>query len=90
MKQRDGRRQTAAPGASQDGTAQHTEVRAARAAVGGDFPEEVPRDSLPAELAGESSDTLTLYLREVRRTDLFTLQQEFETATRARAGDFAP
>lgn len=88
MKQRDGRRQTAAPGASQDGTAQHTEVRAARAPVGGDSPEEPSRDSGPAELAGESSDTLTLYLREVRRTDLFTPQQEFETATRARAGDF--
>ena len=39
--------------------------------------------------AGDSSDTLTLYLRDVRRTELFTPQQEFETATRARAGDFA-
>jgi RNA polymerase nonessential primary-like sigma factor len=44
---------------------------------------------LPAELAGESSDTLTLYLRDVRRTELFTPQQEFDTAVRARAGDFA-
>jgi RNA polymerase nonessential primary-like sigma factor len=42
-----------------------------------------------AELAGESTDTLTLYLRDVRRTELFTPEQEFETATRARAGDFA-
>ena len=41
------------------------------------------------DLAGESSDTLTLYLRDVRRTTLFTAQEEFETATRARAGDFA-
>jgi RNA polymerase nonessential primary-like sigma factor len=41
------------------------------------------------ELAGESSDTLTLYLREIRRNELFTPEQEFETATRARAGDFA-
>jgi RNA polymerase nonessential primary-like sigma factor len=40
------------------------------------------------DVAGESSDTLTLYLREIRRTELFTPQQEFETATRARAGDF--
>jgi RNA polymerase nonessential primary-like sigma factor len=47
-----------------------------------------PRD-IPAEVAGESSDTLTLYLREVRRTELFTPEEEFETATRARAGDFA-
>ena len=44
---------------------------------------------LPAELTGESTDTLTLYLREVRRTQLFTAQEEFEMATRARAGDFA-
>lgn len=41
------------------------------------------------EFAGESSDTLTLYLRDVRRTGLFNAEQEFETATRARAGDFA-
>lgn len=43
----------------------------------------------PAELSGESSDTLTLYLREVRRTELFTAQEEYDTAVRARAGDFA-
>jgi len=49
--------------------------------------ERVLRD-LPAELTGESTDTLTLYLREIRRTELFTPQEEFETATRARAGDF--
>ena len=42
-----------------------------------------------ADLAGESSDTLTLYLRDVRRTTLFSAEEEFETATRARAGDFA-
>lgn len=36
----------------------------------------------------ESVDALSLYLRGVRRTELFTPQQEFETATRARAGDF--
>jgi RNA polymerase nonessential primary-like sigma factor len=44
---------------------------------------------VPAEIAGESSDTLTLYLRDVRRTELFTAEEEFKTATRARAGDFA-
>jgi len=43
---------------------------------------------LQADVAGESSDTLTLYLRDVRRTELFTAEQEFDTATRARAGDF--
>jgi RNA polymerase nonessential primary-like sigma factor len=54
--------------------------------------EEIPEKQLreiPQEVAGESSDTLTLYLREVRRTELFTAEEEFETATRARAGDFA-
>jgi RNA polymerase nonessential primary-like sigma factor len=45
--------------------------------------------SLAADLGGESTDTLTLYLRDVRRTELFTPQEEFDTATRARAGDFA-
>lgn len=53
--------------------------------------EEVPEKQLrdiPAEVAGESSDTLTLYLREVRRTELFTPEEEFRTATLARSGDF--
>ncbi|WP_374669022.1 sigma-70 family RNA polymerase sigma factor [Ramlibacter sp.] len=47
-----------------------------------------PLRELPADLAGESSDTLTLYLRDVRRTTLFTPAEEFAVATRARAGDF--
>mgnify|MGYP002776245331 FL=1 len=40
-------------------------------------------------MTGESGEALTLYLRDVRRTALFTPEEEFETATRARAGDFA-
>jgi RNA polymerase nonessential primary-like sigma factor len=52
-------------------------------------PEPAARELGTPELAGESSDTLTLYLRDVRRTTLFTPEEEFETATRARAGDFA-
>jgi RNA polymerase nonessential primary-like sigma factor len=55
-------------------------------------PSEAPPDLPVREVvaaAGDSSDTLTLYLRDVRRTELFTPQEEFETATRARAGDFA-
>lgn len=47
---------------------------------------EPPLDGVAAE--GESSDILTMYLREVRRTPLFTADEEFEAATRARAGDF--
>ncbi|HSW15904.1 MAG TPA: RNA polymerase sigma factor RpoS [Ramlibacter sp.] len=42
-----------------------------------------------ADLAGESVDTLTLYLRDIRRTELFTAEQEYETAVRARSGDFS-
>ena len=42
-----------------------------------------------AELVADSGDALTAYLRHVRRTELFTPEQEYETAVRARAGDFA-
>ncbi len=42
----------------------------------------------PDGRGADSSDTLALYLREVRRTKLFTPEEEFEAATRARAGDF--
>jgi RNA polymerase nonessential primary-like sigma factor len=38
--------------------------------------------------AEESSDALSLYLKGVRRTELFTAEQEFAMATRARSGDF--
>jgi RNA polymerase nonessential primary-like sigma factor len=48
--------------------------------------QEIESGEAPAD---ESADALSLYLRGVRRTELFTPQQEFETATRARAGDFA-
>ena len=80
MKKRNGHGKTAVPGALEgvgtgvpDGEAQ--------------VPEAAAREPL-AELAGESSDTLTLYLREIRRTELFTAEEELEVATRARAGDF--
>ncbi len=39
--------------------------------------------------AEDSSDALSLYLKGVRRTTLFTPEEEFATATAARAGDFA-
>ncbi len=40
--------------------------------------------------AGEDvADALALYLRGVRRTELFTPEEAFAMATRARAGDFA-
>lgn len=34
-------------------------------------------------------DSMSVYMRGVRRTPLFSPEQEFEAATRARAGDFA-
>jgi RNA polymerase nonessential primary-like sigma factor len=45
-----------------------------------------------AELAagdGEVGNTLQTYLREIRRAPLLTPQEEFDTATRARGGDFS-
>src|ERR1700752_2007745 len=44
------------------------------------------------ELGGgdvDASNTLQIYLREIRRAPLLTPPQEFEMATRARNGDFA-
>ena len=38
---------------------------------------------------GEVGNTLQTYLREIRRAPLFTPAEEFDTAVRARAGDFA-
>lgn len=37
---------------------------------------------------GELGNTLQSYLRDIRRTPLLTPQEEFATASRARAGDF--
>ena len=45
--------------------------------------------SLEAAGEVESGNTLQAYLREIRRAPLFTPQEEYEIATRARAGDFA-
>ncbi len=45
------------------------------------------RDLAPAE--PEVGSTLQLYLRDIRRAPLLTPEEEFETATRAHAGEFA-
>ncbi len=50
-----------------------------------DIPTAVPLEAG----TGETDDTLTLYLRDIRRTALFTPEEEYETALRARSGDFA-
>jgi RNA polymerase nonessential primary-like sigma factor len=47
-----------------------------------------PPAALLAAGEGEVGNTLQTYLREIRRAPLLTPQQEFDTATRARAGDF--
>ena len=39
--------------------------------------------------ASDATDTLQAYLREIGKSPLLTPQEEFETATRARGGDFA-
>jgi RNA polymerase nonessential primary-like sigma factor len=45
---------------------------------------------VPLPLAAEAGgDSLSVYLRGVRRTELFTRQEELEIATRMRAGDFS-
>lgn len=45
--------------------------------------------SFPLSELSSSTDALAVYLRNVRRTELFTAQQEFEFASKARAGDFS-
>ena len=62
---------------------------AARAALAG----AVEASELPAlewgADDGDVADTLQTYLREIRRAPLFTPDEEFATAVRARGGDFA-
>jgi RNA polymerase nonessential primary-like sigma factor len=51
-----------------------------------------PVEPVGSEIAAGDPDvgnTLQMYLREIRRAPLLTPQQEFDTATRAREGDFA-
>lgn len=50
----------------------------------------LPVNGAAGELVGgEGADALTIYLRQVRRTELFTPAEEYQTACAARAGDFA-
>ncbi len=83
MKRRNGHAPTPA-----GGLAPPAEGADAEGQGGGEVPPEAALRELPADFSGESSDTLTLYLRDVRRTTLFSAEEEFATATRARAGDF--
>jgi len=54
-----------------------------------DLPEPAPEHLPIAAGEGEVGNTLQTYLREIRRAPLFTPDEEFAMATRARAGDFA-
>jgi RNA polymerase nonessential primary-like sigma factor len=47
------------------------------------------KDLLELHAGDESADALSVYLRGVRRTKLFTAEEEYACAVRARAGDFA-
>jgi RNA polymerase nonessential primary-like sigma factor len=89
MKRRNGHDPATPEGARQDAdrpVADESETEPGSEPASIELPK--PRD-VAKEFGGESSDTLTLYLRDVRRTPLFTAEEEFATATRARAGDFA-
>jgi RNA polymerase nonessential primary-like sigma factor len=83
MKKRNGHGDKAVPDAHENAG-----VAAGTSSADGDAAGADPRE-IPVETSGESSDTLTMYLREVRRTQLFTAAEEFAAASRARAGDFA-
>jgi RNA polymerase nonessential primary-like sigma factor len=85
MKRRNGHGEPTPGGARPDADDAAMDERAAPAEALSD----VPLRANAADFSGESSDTLTLYLRDVRRTTLFSAEEEYQTATRARAGDFA-
>jgi RNA polymerase nonessential primary-like sigma factor len=54
-------------------------------------PIEIGDGPAPAEIASGDADvgnTLQAYLREIRKAPLFTPEQEYETALKARGGDF--
>ena len=52
-------------------------------------PERIAVELAAGDGDGEVGNTLQTYLRDIRRAPLLTPQQEFDTAVRARQGDFA-
>ncbi len=48
-----------------------------------------PNAEALARTGDDTADALTVYLRRIRRTELFTPEQEYAAACAARAGDFA-
>jgi RNA polymerase nonessential primary-like sigma factor len=70
-------------------------IPAALAALDGEVPGDAPladADLPPVDAVPDADvdlgDTLQSYLRDIRRAPLLSAQEELETATRARAGDF--
>jgi RNA polymerase nonessential primary-like sigma factor len=51
--------------------------------------ERLAKDLLELQAGDESADALSVYLRGVRRTRLFSAEEEYACAVQARAGDFA-
>jgi len=92
------RRATPAASAADGGLNGH--VAAETGAPVGMPPIEIDGDAMPPALdavsaksleragEGEIGNTLQAYLREIRKAPLFTPQEEFDMATRARQGDF--
>ena len=88
MKKRNGHKPTEFPDALRQGLAASDE-QSPGAADDGTEPAVLSRQATD-DFTGESGDTLTLYLRDVRRTTLFTPEEEYETAMRAHAGEIRP
>ncbi|WP_416763035.1 RNA polymerase sigma factor RpoS [Roseateles sp. So40a] len=62
------------------------DVRALRDAESGEARKAGKGDLGPAD--GDATNALQAYLRDIRRTPLLTPQEEYDTAVKARAGDF--
>ncbi|KQU84382.1 RNA polymerase sigma factor RpoS [Variovorax sp. Root318D1] len=55
---------------------------------GRSFPGDFDAAATEPSIGGEGADALTIYLRQVRRTELFTPEEEYQAACAARAGSF--
>ncbi|SFM54329.1 sigma-70 family RNA polymerase sigma factor [Variovorax sp. OV329] len=70
-----------------NGHADGEEVEGSSAELSDGTPE-IALNDLSGQQASEGGDSLTQYLREVRRTELFTPEEEYRCACAARAGNF--
>jgi RNA polymerase nonessential primary-like sigma factor len=84
---------TESPAAPEPGFAADMDLDTGEAAIDDD-PDLAEDDDPSPALAtiaadSEAGDSLQAYLRDIRRTPLLTPQEEYDTACKARAGDFA-